>query len=85
MPVVSLSNDHYKHKTYGKIYTPVFELHNYVSMEGEVKAPAKAELEDAPPETVLTPKTRERLKPHHAVDAAARQRSSTDCRSLPKG
>jgi hypothetical protein len=36
--------DHYAHKSYGKIYTPVFEVIEWVSMDGEpevaVEAPA---------------------------------------------
>jgi len=42
VPVVKLTKDHYQHKSYGKIYTPVFEIVEWVSMEGEptVEAPA---------------------------------------------
>jgi hypothetical protein len=35
VPVVRLKKDHYAHKSYGKIYTPVFELVEWVSMDGE--------------------------------------------------
>ncbi len=35
VPVVMLKKDHYQHKSYGKIYTPVFEIVEWVSMEGE--------------------------------------------------
>ena len=45
VPVVRLKKDHYAHKSYGKIYTPVFELVEWVSMNGE--APA-VEAEEAP-------------------------------------
>ena len=42
--VVTLKKDHYQHKSYGKIYTPVFEIVEWISMEGEpepeVAAPA---------------------------------------------
>ena len=33
--VVRLKKDHYQHKSYGKIYTPIFEIVEWVSMEGE--------------------------------------------------
>jgi hypothetical protein len=46
VPVVRLKKDHYAHKSYGKIYTPVFEVVEWVSMDGE--APAAAEPEEAP-------------------------------------
>jgi hypothetical protein len=42
--VVRLRKDHYAHKSYGKIYTPVFEVVEWISMDGEaepvVEAPA---------------------------------------------
>jgi len=42
VPVVRLKKDHYSHKSYGKIYTPVFEIVEWVGMDGEV------EVEEAP-------------------------------------
>jgi len=35
VPVVKLKKEHYQHKSYGRIYTPVFEVVSWVSMEGE--------------------------------------------------
>ena len=56
--VVSLSKDHYTHKSYGRIYTPVFNIIEWISMDGEApelleeskvevkaEAPAKVEAE----------------------------------------
>jgi len=43
--VVRLKKDHYAHKSYGKIYTPVFEIVEWVGMDGE--AP-EVEVEEAP-------------------------------------
>jgi hypothetical protein len=44
--IVRLKKDSYAHKSYGKIYTPVFEIIEWVSLDGE---PAEAEAEaDAP-------------------------------------
>jgi hypothetical protein len=43
---VRLRKDHYAHKSYGKIYTPVFEVVEWVSMDGE--APAVEAAEEAP-------------------------------------
>ena len=46
VPVVHLKKDHYTHKSYGRIYTPVFEVVEFVSMDGESAAPeAEAEAE----------------------------------------
>jgi hypothetical protein len=36
--IVRLKKDHYAHKSYGKIYTPVFEVVEWVSMDGEAAA-----------------------------------------------
>ena len=47
VPVVRLKKDHYSHKSYGKIFTPVFEVVEWVSMDGE--APAVEPEEPAAP------------------------------------
>jgi hypothetical protein len=42
--IVRLKKDHYQHKSYGKIYTPVFEIVEWMSMDGEApEAPEAAE------------------------------------------
>jgi len=46
VPVVTLKRDHYTHKSYGKIYTPVFEVQEWMSMEG---GKAEETAEDAAP------------------------------------
>jgi len=43
--IVTLKKEHYQHKSYGRIYTPVFEVKEWISMDGE---PAAAEQEEAP-------------------------------------
>lgn len=35
VPVVKLKKDHYQHKVYGKIYTPLFSVQSWMSMDGE--------------------------------------------------
>jgi hypothetical protein len=41
VPVVQLKKEHYAHKSYGRIYTPVFEVVSWASMDGEQpEAPA---------------------------------------------
>ena len=47
VPVIRLKKDHYSHKSYGKIYTPVFEIVEWVSMDAE-EAPAVEVKEEAP-------------------------------------
>jgi hypothetical protein len=42
--IVLLKKEHYQHKSYGRIYTPVFEVKEWVSMDAE---PA-VEQEEAP-------------------------------------
>jgi hypothetical protein len=49
VPVVRLKKDHYTHKSYGRIYTPVFEVIEWVGMDGaEAEAEPEAEAEAAP-------------------------------------
>jgi len=38
VPVVVLGKEHYVHKSYGRIYTPLFDVVKWIGMEGEVKA-----------------------------------------------
>lgn len=47
VPIISLGKDHYQHRSYGRIYTPVFEVIEWVSMDGEADAP-EATAEDQP-------------------------------------
>jgi hypothetical protein len=45
VPVVTLGKSHYTHKSYGRIFTPVFELKEWVSMDGDADAEVDAEVE----------------------------------------
>ena len=56
VPIVTLGKDHYQHKSYGRIYTPVFRVVEWVSMDGEAD---KAE-EAAPAEATDGPRRRRR-------------------------
>ena len=40
VPVVRLKKDHYTHKSYGRIFTPVFEITNWSDLEGNADTPA---------------------------------------------
>ena len=43
VPVVRLKKDHYTHKSYGRIFTPVFEITQWVSIEGKADETPAAE------------------------------------------
>ena len=50
VPVVRLRKDHYNHKSWGKVFTPVFEILEWISMDGskdsgaeKLEAPASEE------------------------------------------
>lgn len=43
VPVILLKKDNYSHKSYGRIYTPVFDVQNWVSMDAEPAAEEAAE------------------------------------------
>ena len=46
VPVILLKKEHYQHKSYGKIYTPVFDIKEWVGMDAE--ASEETAEEDAP-------------------------------------
>jgi len=43
VPIVTLKKDHYVHKSYGRIYTPVFEILEWISMDGSSSEGEEAE------------------------------------------
>lgn len=45
VPVVQLDKSHYTHKSYGRIYTPVFDIQEWVTMDGEAEPEAEASAE----------------------------------------
>jgi hypothetical protein len=49
VPVVTLGKEHYQHKSYGRIYTPLFDVQEWVSIDGGAPAAVDPEPEaDAP-------------------------------------
>ena len=42
VPVIKLKKDHYAHKSYGKIYTPVFQVVEWVGMDEPESTPESA-------------------------------------------
>lgn len=63
VPIVRLGKEHYTHKSYGRIYTPVFDIQEWVGMDGEVKETEpnleiESEFEDAAPAPAPTRRRR---------------------------
>ena len=48
VPIVQLGKEHYTHKSYGRIYTPLFAIKEWVGMDGEAKAEEAPEAIEAP-------------------------------------
>ena len=49
VPIVNLEKEHYSHKSYGRIYTPIFKITSWMSMTDEPsKAPKDSITDDAP-------------------------------------
>lgn len=48
VPVVVLKKEHYQHKSYGRIFSPVFEIQKWIGMDGAVE---EAVEEEAPAPT----------------------------------
>ena len=66
VPVLTLELDSYKHKKYGKVYTPEFKVHDWATMDGAgggsppaVEEPTEFDEEEA---AEAPPRTRSRLK-----------------------
>lgn len=49
VPVITLEKDHYQHKSYGRIFTPVFEVKEWVSMDGPDEEASEPNPEPAAP------------------------------------
>jgi len=61
VPVVRLKVDSYKHTKYGKVLIPVFEIVDWMSMDGETATPAdKTPAEEAAPAAEAAPARRRR-------------------------
>lgn len=60
VPVVRLKKDHYTHKSYGRIYTPVFEIVEFVSMDGKSDEPEAVEAPAAEAPAEAAPARRRR-------------------------
>lgn len=59
VPLVELKKEHYQHKTYGRIYTPVFDIVDWASLNGDT-TPSDAEPEVAADEPEDAPRRRRR-------------------------
>jgi hypothetical protein len=59
VPVVELGKEHYTHKSYGRIFTPVFKVLEWVGMDGEAPA-EEAPKEIEAPEAEAAPVRRRR-------------------------
>lgn len=55
VPLVTLGKDSYRHKSYGNIFTPVFDVKEWVTLDG----PTEADADDAPAEAA--PQRRRRV------------------------
>lgn len=43
VPVVVLKKEHYQHKSYGRIFSPVFDIQKWIGMDGAVEEAAEEE------------------------------------------
>jgi hypothetical protein len=60
VPVVELGKEHYTHKSYGRIFTPVFKVLEWVSMDVEAQAEEAPKEIEAPVEAEAAPVRRRR-------------------------
>lgn len=50
VPIVNLDKEHYSHKSYGRIYTPIFKITSWMSMTDEPSAAPQDSITDEAPE-----------------------------------
>lgn len=62
VPVVELLKDHYQHKSYGRIYTPVFKVVDWIGLDAAPEAGADAEPETDPQPEMEAPAGRRRRR-----------------------
>ena len=60
VPVVELGKEHYTHKSYGRIFTPIFKVLEWAGMDGEVAAEEAPKEIEAPVEAEAAPTRRRR-------------------------
>lgn len=60
VPVVELGKEHYTHKSYGRIFTPIFKVLEWVGMDGEAQAEEAPEAIEAPVEAEAAAPARRR-------------------------
>jgi len=63
VPVVELGKEHYTHKSYGRIYTPVFKVLEWVGMDADTSEPnteVESDFDDSPPAVEVAPTRRRR-------------------------
>jgi hypothetical protein len=60
VPVVELGKEHYTHKSYGRIYTPVFKVVDWAGMDGKAVEAEEAPAIEAPAEAEAAPARRRR-------------------------
>jgi hypothetical protein len=60
VPIVQLGKEHYTHKSYGRIYTPLFAVQEWVGMDGDVAQAEAAPAIEAPVEAEAAAPARRR-------------------------
>jgi hypothetical protein len=60
VPIVSLKKEHYSHKSYGRIYTPIFDIQSWVSMDADKTEKLEAPKEEKAVAETPAPATRRR-------------------------
>lgn len=78
IPVVHLRNDHYRHKKYGKIYTPVLDIVNWMGVPSTPESEDDDEPE-APKASKRTRKAKEEVEPEEeAPKTRSRRKAKTE-------
>lgn len=71
VPVVTLGSDHYKHKKWGKTYTPEISIVDFISLDDEPESDEDGDEEEQPPADEKKPARSRSRKPKPAPEEDA--------------
>ena len=83
VPIVALKMDSYKHKEYGKIYTPIFEIESFTDFNGLPATPAEPDDDDDIDEPEQSEGPADEPVPQLAPQLAARKRKTAETAAEP--
>ena len=80
VPVVTLDSEHYQHKTWGRIYTPIFGVKKWIAMESEPAAEEPLAIESKPSKRAAAAPVEDEVEAEVVEEVAAEPAPATQRR-----